>query len=124
MGTKIVNRIMLIAGLISLLHSAFSAAHHRTYLRLTEQDWTRLPLDIVVQIVVSLLVVVYNLIQVVGNFKEIRATVDMQEKSWDTLGNLPSFYTFNHRGMALYQNYEPEESSSAGGSKSSLDVDY
>ncbi|XP_036328443.1 membrane magnesium transporter 1-like [Rhagoletis pomonella] len=123
MGTKIVNRIVLVTGLISLLHAAFSAAHHRTYMRLTEQDWTQLPVDIVVQTVVSLLVVVYNVIQVVGNFKEIRATVDMQEKSWDTLGNLPSFYTFNHRGMALYQNYEQEESSSAG-SKSSLDVEY
>lgn len=74
------------------------------------------------QTVVSLLVVVYNLIQVVGNFKEIRATVDMQEKSWDTLGNLPSFYTFNHRGMALYQNYEAESSSASN--KSSLDVEY
>ncbi|XP_014087346.1 ER membrane protein complex subunit 5 [Bactrocera oleae] len=122
MGTKIVNRIMLITGLISLIHAAFSAAHHRTYLRLTEQDWTRLPVDVVVQTVVSLLVVVYNLIQVVGNFKEIRATVDMQEKSWDTLGNLPSFYTFNHRGMALYQNYEAESSSASN--KSSLDVEY
>ncbi|XP_011199026.1 ER membrane protein complex subunit 5 [Bactrocera dorsalis] len=123
MGTKIVNRIMLITGLISLLHAAFSAAHHRTYLRLTEQDWTHLPVDVIVQTVVSLLVVVYNLIQVVGNFKEIRATVDMQEKSWDTLGNLPSFYTFNHRGMALYQNYEAEPTTNIG-NKSSLDVDY
>ncbi|XP_067626210.1 ER membrane protein complex subunit 5 [Eurosta solidaginis] len=123
MGTKIVNRIILITGLLSLLHAAFSAAHHRTYLRLTEQDWTQLPVDIVVQTVLSLFVVLYNLIQIVGNFKEIRATVDMQEKSWDTLGNLPSFYTFNHRGRALYRNYEEEEPSSDF-IKSTLDLDY
>uniref|UniRef100_A0A1A9ZP09 Uncharacterized protein n=1 Tax=Glossina pallidipes TaxID=7398 RepID=A0A1A9ZP09_GLOPL len=50
---------------------------------------------IVVQIVVSLIVIIYNLSEVVGNFKELRATVDMQAKSWDTLGNFPSFYHFN-----------------------------
>lgn len=65
--------------------------------------------QIVVQTVVSLIVVIYNVIQVVGNFKEIRATVDMQAKSWDTLGNLPSFYTFNHRGRALSPMYVSEE---------------
>ena len=71
------------------------------------------------QIVVSLMVVIYNLIQIVGNFKEIRATVDMQAKSWDTLGNFPSFYSFNHRGKALSPNYMPEEEAEG---KSKLDL--
>lgn len=56
---------------------------------------------------ISLVVVVYNIIYIVGDFKEIRATVDMQQKTWDTLGNLPSFYTFNHRGRALNPGYKP-----------------
>lgn len=62
--------------------------------------------QIVVQVMVSLMVITYSLIQVMGNFKEIRATVDMQNKSWDTLGNFPSFYIFNHRGKALSPDYE------------------
>ncbi|XP_073822098.1 ER membrane protein complex subunit 5 [Musca autumnalis] len=121
MANTIVKKILLVAGFASLLHAAYSAAHYRTYLRLTEQEFTKLPLDIVVQTVVSLIVVIYNVIQIVGNFKEIRATVDMQAKSWDTLGNFPSFYTFNHRGKALSSTYVPEEESSEG-AKSKLDL--
>lgn len=43
----------------------------------------------------------------VGDFKEIRAAVDLQGKSWETLSNIPSFYTFNHRGKTLSPNYMP-----------------
>lgn len=64
-------------------------------------------LQIILQTVISLVIVVYNIIQIVGDFKEIRATVDMQQKTWDTLGNFPSFYTFNHRGRALSPGYKP-----------------
>ncbi|KAI8118655.1 ER membrane protein complex subunit 5 isoform X1 [Lucilia cuprina] len=119
MVNTVFNKFLLIAGFASLAHAAYSAAHYRTYLRLTEQEFTKLPLDIVVQIVVSLIVVIYNLIQIVGNFKEIRATVDMQAKSWDTFGNFPSFYSFNHRGKALSPNYVPEEEAEG---KSKLDL--
>ncbi|EDW75497.1 uncharacterized protein Dwil_GK23889 [Drosophila willistoni] len=105
MGSKFFNKLLLVAGFASLAHAAFSAAHHRTYLRLTEQEWTSLPLDVILQTVVSLVLVIYNIIEVVGNFKEIRATVDMQQKTWDTLGNFPSFYSFNHRGRALNPGY-------------------
>lgn len=45
----------------------------------------------------------------VGNFKEIRATIDLQAKSWETLVNLPSFYSFNHRGKTL-QDIDPTRS--------------
>ncbi|EDW29282.1 GL18500 [Drosophila persimilis] len=109
MGSTFFNKLLLIAGFASLAHAAFSAAHHRTYLRLTEQEWNSLPLDIILQTVISLVVVVYNIIEVVGHFKEIRATVDMQQKTWDTLGNFPSFYSFNHRGRALNPGYTPSE---------------
>ncbi|XP_037960238.1 membrane magnesium transporter 1 [Teleopsis dalmanni] len=115
------NKMLLCIGFISLAHAAFSAAHHRTYLRLTEKDWDNLPLDIIIQTVFSLIIVIYNLIQVAGNFKEIRATVDMQEKSWDTLTNFPSLYMFNHRGKALNPNYNAPSTSAAN--KSILNVD-
>ena len=150
MGSKILNKLLLLAGFASLAHAAFSAAHrelflleilhfstlkivihfsfrshlfaaHRTGLEPfatgCEYFFNRIKslflnycfVQIVFQTVVSLVIVIYNLIQVVGNFKEIRATVDMQEKSWDTLGNLPSFYSFNHRGKALHPAYEKME---------------
>lgn len=49
----------------------------------------------------------YGVMTVAGDFKEIRATVDLEAKSWETLRNLPSFYVFNHRGKALSPDYEP-----------------
>lgn len=53
----------------------------------------------------------YGLLQVQGDFKEIRATIDLQGKSWDTMCNLPSFYMFNHRGKTMSPTYaEPMNS--------------
>lgn len=59
-----------------------------------------------VQAIVSLFATMYGVMGVAGDFKEIRATVDLEEKSWETLRNLPSFYVFNHRGKALSADYE------------------
>lgn len=53
------------------------------------------------QSVASLFLIIYSLLHVVGDFKEIRATIDLQAKSWETLSNIPSFYIFNHRGKSL-----------------------
>lgn len=62
-------------------------------------------MQILVQSIASLFLIIWSLLQVVGDFKEIRATIDLQAKSWETLGNLPSFYSFNHRGKTLSPNY-------------------
>lgn len=61
--------------------------------------------QILLQAIASLFLIIYSLLQVVGDFKEIRAAVDLQGKSWETLSNIPSFYTFNHRGKALSPAY-------------------
>lgn len=45
--------------------------------------------------------IIYSLLHLIGDFKEIRATIDLQAKSWETLSNTPSFYIFNHRGKRL-----------------------
>uniref|UniRef100_U5ERE2 Membrane magnesium transporter n=1 Tax=Corethrella appendiculata TaxID=1370023 RepID=U5ERE2_9DIPT len=99
-----VNKFLLFCGFVSLLHSAYSAAQYRAYLRITEQEFTNLPIDIIIQAVASLTLILYKLVQV-GDFKEIRAAVDLQAKSWETLSNIQSFYTFNHRGKALERDY-------------------
>ncbi|XP_053663123.1 ER membrane protein complex subunit 5 [Anopheles marshallii] len=102
----IFNKIQIVVGFLSLLHAAYSAAQHRAYLRITEQEFSQLPIDIIFQAIASLIYIIYNILQVVGDFKEIRAAVDLQAKSWETLSNIPSFYTFNHRGKALSPVYE------------------
>lgn len=102
-----VHKLIITVGFMSLLHAAYSAAQHRSYLRITEQQFTSLPFDIILQGIVSLFLTMYGVMAVAGDFKEIRATVDLEEKSWETLRNLPSFYVFNHRGRALSVDYEP-----------------
>lgn len=63
--------------------------------------------QIVLQGIISLFLTMYGVMSVAGEFKEIRATVDLEVKSWESLRNLPSFYVFNHRGKALSPDYEP-----------------
>ncbi|PSN55542.1 Membrane magnesium transporter 1 [Blattella germanica] len=103
----IFHKFLLLSGLLSLFHAAYSAAQHRSYLRITEQKFVSLPVDILIQGIVSLFVAMYGIMYIAGEFKEIRATVDLENKSWETARNIPSFYIFNHRGKALSPNYVP-----------------
>ncbi|XP_052784211.1 ER membrane protein complex subunit 5-like [Mya arenaria] len=94
-------QLCVLLGLLALLHAAYSAAQHRTYLRLTEQEFTSLPWDILIQCLASLLVVIYGIVHIAGNFREIRASADLDHKTWEMLGNRQGFLSFNHRGKAL-----------------------
>ncbi|XP_067006817.1 ER membrane protein complex subunit 5 [Anabrus simplex] len=107
------HKAFLVFGLLSLFHAAYSAAQHRSYLRITEQEFVSLPIDILVQGIVSLFITLYGVMNIAGDFKEIRATVDLENKSWETLRNIPSFYIFNHRGKAWSPNYVPPVHKSA-----------
>ncbi|KAJ0181548.1 hypothetical protein K1T71_002270 [Dendrolimus kikuchii] len=106
MGTSF-DKILVLVGFISLFHSAYSAAQHRSYLRITSQEFTTLPLDIVVQAVVSLFTVMWGVLNIAGNLREIPAANELNTIRWETQRNLPSFYIFNHRGKALAFNYVP-----------------
>ncbi|KAF6214556.1 hypothetical protein GE061_009299 [Apolygus lucorum] len=95
------HKTITAVGLIFLFHAAYSAAQHRSFLRLTEQEFTSLPVDVIVQGIVSLFLTMYGVMYIAGDFKEIRATEELQSKTWETQRNLPSFYCFNHRGRLL-----------------------
>ncbi|XP_034176808.2 ER membrane protein complex subunit 5 [Osmia lignaria lignaria] len=105
MPTTTLHKFITFIGLMSILHAAYSAAQHRTYLRITEQEFTTLPIDILIQGIVSLFMVMYGVMYIAGDFKEIRAVVDLENKSWETLRNLPSFQMFSHRGRSLSPYY-------------------
>lgn len=99
---SMMSRTLVIIGLLSLTHAAFSAAQHRSYLRLVEQDFSGfLPADILIQTVLSLVITMIGVVYSSGSFKEIRALDDSKYKSIETIVNRPSFYTFNHRGRLL-----------------------
>lgn len=106
MSSNFTYRILVAIGFISLFHSAYSAAQHRSYLRLNELDFEGLPTDIIIQAIVSLYLVIYGVLQVSGNFKEIKASAELDNKSWDTFRNIPSLYVFNHRGKMFRRTYE------------------
>ncbi|CAH0388106.1 unnamed protein product [Bemisia tabaci] len=116
-------RTFLTMGILSLFHAAYSAVQHRSYLRITAQEFTTLPLDILLQAIISMFLTMYGILQIAGDFKEIRATVDLESKSWETLRNIPSFYTVNHRGRALSPEFDPASLKSQTQSLSTVSSD-
>ena len=96
------GKFLIYSGILLLIHAAYSAAQHRSYLRLSEQEFTSLPIDILIQAVVSLVLTCYGVVCVVGNFREIRALAELEHKTWNMLRNRPSFYTYNNNGEELY----------------------
>ncbi|CAH1781019.1 unnamed protein product [Owenia fusiformis] len=97
-----IHKFFVISGLLALLHAAYSAAQHRTYVRLTEQEFTVLPADILLQCLAGLILTIYGVVNVAGSFRDIRAAGDTENKTWETSQNRPSFYIFNHRGRHLF----------------------
>ncbi|VEN61707.1 unnamed protein product [Callosobruchus maculatus] len=95
---KIFYKVVLTVAFISLLHSAISAAQHRSYIRLNELEFTHLPLDVFIQTLLSLFTIMYAVLHLAGDFKEIKASAELENKSWETFRNIPSFYVFSHRG--------------------------
>ena len=106
------GKLILTIGIIGLCHAAYSATQHRNYLRLTDADKgveeivagssssriTSLPLDIVVQTLVSLLLSCVGLIGISAKFRPIKITSEWENKTWDNVGNRSSFWSFQHRG--------------------------
>ena len=99
---------VLCLGLVGLLHAAYSAAEWRGAARMMEGD-PMLPLDIVLQTFVFLIVPMVGVIHIAGEFKEIRATVELEHQSLENLKNRPSFYTWAHRGRVFSPDYEPQK---------------
>ena len=52
---KSMDKFIVTLGLVALAHAAYSAAQHRTYLRVSERDFTGLPTDILAQTLVDML---------------------------------------------------------------------
>ena len=99
-------KTVLCLGLAGLLHAAYSAAEWRGAARMMEGD-PILPLDIVLQTFIFLVVTMLGVIHIAGEFKEIRATVELENQSWENLKNRPSFYTWSHRGRVFSPCYDP-----------------
>jgi len=109
MGATFMHRTLLTLGFISLFHAGYSAAQHRSYLRINEQTFTHLPADIVIQAICSLFLIMYCVMYIAGDFKVIKASAELENKTWESYRNVPSFYTFNHRGKAFSPAFAYED---------------
>ncbi|TRZ08638.1 hypothetical protein HGM15179_018469 [Zosterops borbonicus] len=67
-------------GLFALAHAAFSAAQHRSYMRLTEKEDETLPIDIVLQTLLAFAVTCYGIAHIAGEFKDMDATSELKNK--------------------------------------------
>jgi hypothetical protein len=119
--SKAIYKFLLTLAFIALAHSAYSAAQckfnstpenfknifyyiyfvDRTYLRISEQEFSSLPIDISFQAITSFVVIIYSILALKSDFKVIQAA-EIGKSNWDGLSNIQSFYTFNHRGKALF----------------------
>jgi hypothetical protein len=102
------GKIFLITGLFGLCHAAYSATQHRNYLRLTEHEFSRLPLDIIFQTITSLFFSCIGIISIASQFKQIKITSEWENKTWDNVANRTSFYSFSHRGKYLFSSQEED----------------
>jgi len=59
--------------------------------------------------VVSLLLAIVSASYVAGDFQPIRVDLQTAKKSWDTVGNCPSFYVFDHRAKCLSSTFDASE---------------
>jgi hypothetical protein len=100
------GKLFLIVGFVGLTHAAYSATQHRNYLRITERDFSQLPLDILAQTLLSLLLCCFGIIGISGKFKPIQIASEWENKRWDNIANRTSFYSFTHRGKYLFSTDE------------------
>ena len=59
------------------------------------------------QTVFGFVLAMVSVLQIAGDFKEIRAGIEMGKKTWENARNRPSFYVYNHRGKVFSPHYEP-----------------
>ena len=108
MGRNSVARGLLFLSIGILFHAAYSVTEWRSLTR--NSEGLSLPLDITIQTVVGLTLAMISVLNLAGEFREIRASVELSAKSWETLSNRPSFYTYNHRGKAFNPDYAGKRS--------------
>jgi len=93
-------------GIMSLIHSGYSAVQYKIYLKLTEEEFVNLPGDIIVQVIFSLTLAILGIVKVAGELRDIHAAAELAHRSWETYGNRPSFYSFNHRGKIMFSDLQ------------------
>ncbi|BAT85731.1 membrane magnesium transporter [Vigna umbellata] len=86
-------------GVLVLFHAAYSTIHYRGLLKITEEEFSGPPFNVVIELFVGLLLCFWAALTVPGNFKSI-----LPHSEENRIVSLPAnldFMIFNHRGKVF-----------------------
>lgn len=88
------------AGLLTLLHAGFSAAHFQQFKKSSSGDGDSAPLDAVLEAIAGFFVCVVGILYSAGAFLPIKGAAG-GGKSLDSAESTREFEVFQHRGRSL-----------------------
>ncbi|SAM04208.1 hypothetical protein [Absidia glauca] len=91
------GKVVAIVGTLFLFHSAFSTYEHLAYLKAVDQTESSLPIEIVLECILSAIVVLVGVIFSADPFKNILMENEIKKMTIDKIDTRPSFITFNYR---------------------------
>ncbi|KAL6987370.1 hypothetical protein U1Q18_013119, partial [Sarracenia purpurea var. burkii] len=88
-----------VLGVLILSHAAYSTIQYRSLLKITEEDFSAPPLNVVVELILGLVLCMWAALTVPGKFLSI-----LPHSEENRIVSLPAnleFINFNHRGKAF-----------------------
>ncbi|CAG8467516.1 10515_t:CDS:2 [Funneliformis mosseae] len=101
MSTATIGKVLGWISFVTLLHSTYSTYEHLSYLKVVEKVANNMPIEIIVECLVSVLIFSISIVLIAGPLKPILMKNEMVKKSIDKVDTRPSFNTFNHRGRII-----------------------
>ncbi|KAG0316275.1 Membrane magnesium transporter 1 [Linnemannia gamsii] len=98
------GRLVCLVAFFLFFHSGYSTFEHLSYLKAIDGHESGLPLDITIELLTSVALFGLGIVMVADDFKEILMETEMAKQSIESLDARPSFYSFNHRGRAVFKN--------------------
>ncbi|XP_061345799.1 membrane magnesium transporter-like [Gastrolobium bilobum] len=88
-----------VIGLLILFHAAYSTIRYRGLLKITEEEFSGAPFNVVIELSLGLLLCLWAALTVPGNFLSIHP--DSEENRIVSLPANLDFMIFNHRGKVF-----------------------
>ncbi|KAI9261394.1 magnesium transporter [Phascolomyces articulosus] len=101
--SQFAGKVLALISTLFLAHSAYSTYEHLNYLKAVEQSEAVLPVEIVVECLLSALVTLFGVIISAQPFKNIHLESQMATMTIDKFDTRPSFVGFNHRKVVSTQ---------------------
>ncbi|KAI8816062.1 magnesium transporter [Fimicolochytrium jonesii] len=97
------GRAIYALGFLLLIHSGYSAYEHLAYVKIIGKHEESLPIDIILECIISVILCSVGLSLVAGEFKPISLEKQLTQMSVDAIDSRPSFRTLNHRGTTVFR---------------------